>query len=554
MYKNKLSHSIIIFLFSNFLFISPGLFAQVQLKDTIITWQHHEFDLYADHSIQSFSNVDTDIEEVSFTNARVIENELIRLVILPEYGARVISFYYKPTDHEYLYQSECGSPYAIGERIFYYDWLMVYGGIFPTFPEPEHGKTWLLPWDYSVIKDNADTVTVRMEYLDDTAYSQAPWNYNNGITNLTCRVDISVYRNSSIWDFDVSIINDQGVDVNYEYWTCTTLAPGSDSDDTGTPLNSEIIIPAEKYFAGWSPGNWIGNSNGLYDLSSINYLSEWDNMGIAYADGFDGTYWGVINHENEEGIFRVSENIETRGVKLWTWGQDNIDNDLYDFSNGGADNYIELWAGVSESFFTDAVIKRNEQKKWKESYCATIDLSAICNINRHGAVNLIWDDEASELSYELNTFHSDRTYTLELFIEGAGLNVPVTSHNILFEELGQVESYSLDGLNLMPGEYTVYFDLIDEMNNPVLSARKNISVNLNTSSTDIVNRDETKLSITPIGNKSIRAELSQFDTYRYQVFTLNGQLLASNQFTGTTVDIQIPASGLFLLTIIDNDI
>ncbi|MBT8191130.1 MAG: T9SS type A sorting domain-containing protein, partial [Bacteroidia bacterium] len=41
--------------------------------------------------------------------------------------------------------------------------------------------------------------------------------------------------------------------------------------------------------------------------------------------------------------------------------------------------------------------------------------------------------------------------------------------------------------------------------------------------------------------------------YRYQVFTLNGQLLVSNQFTGTTVDIQIPASGLFLLTIIDND-
>ncbi len=24
---------------------------------------------------------------------------------------------------------------------FYYDWLMVYGGIFPTFPDPEHGRS-----------------------------------------------------------------------------------------------------------------------------------------------------------------------------------------------------------------------------------------------------------------------------------------------------------------------------------------------------------------------------------------------------------------------------
>ena len=95
--------------------------------------------------------------------------------MLPEYGARVISFYYKPTGHEYLYQSECGSPYGIGDGNFYYDWLMVYGGIFPTFPEPEHGKTWFLPWEYAVIENTDDLVTVLVhspqEHLDDTLMS-----------------------------------------------------------------------------------------------------------------------------------------------------------------------------------------------------------------------------------------------------------------------------------------------------------------------------------------------------------------------------------------------
>ena len=551
-YKKFRAYSVELILMSCFSFLSAGTFAQVQLKDTIVIWQHHKFDLNPDYSISSYSTVDTDIEEIVFSNAKVIENELIRLVLLPEYGARILSFYYKPTGHEYLYQSECGSPYGIGGGTFYYDWLMVYGGIFPTFPEPEHGKTWFLPWEYSVIKNNSDTVTIRMEYFDDSEYVQAPVSFNNGITNLTCQVDISVYKNSSIWDFEVHLINDQGANVNYEYWTCTTLAPGSEVGDTGTPLNSEIIIPAEQYFAGWSPGNWIGNYNASYDLTNIDFLSEWDDMGIAYAEDFDGTFWGVINHENEEGIFRISENTETKGVKLWTWGKNNIDNNLFDFSNGGADNYIELWAGVSESFFTDAVIESNEQKSWKESYCATVNLSSICNINEIAAVNLIWVNEESKLSYELNTFHADRSYTLEMFLEGNNFSEEITSHGVDFAGLGQAESFLLDGLNLTPGAYTVYFDLTDELGNLVFSASKVISVSSPMSSKDLANDGASELVIQLLGNQRIRAELSVIGDYQCQVFSINGQLLSSLQFSGKSVDLQFPTSGLFLIVIYKN--
>ena len=547
--KNIKSHILNIILLLCFTLFSCTLFSQVQLRDSVVVWQHHEFDLKADHSIDSYSTVDSDIEEVVFTNAKVIENELIKLVLLPEYGGRVLSFYYKPTGHEYLYQSECGSPYGIGDGNFYYNWLMVYGGIFPTFPEPEHGKTWLLPWEYSVIHNTSEKVTVLMEYTDDSAYTQAPWSFNNGVTNLTCKVEVSVYKNSSIWDFDVKIINDQGVDVNYEYWTCTTLAPGSEVGETGTPLNSEIIIPVEEYFAGWSPNSWIGNNNNLYDLADINYLSEWDNMGIAYADDFDGIYWGVINHENEEGIFRVSENLETKGVKLWTWGQGNIDNDLFDFSNGGADNYIELWAGVSESFFTDAKITSNEEKSWKESYCTTTNMSSICNMNNYAAMNLIWNEEDSKLVYELNTFHADKLYAMDLHIEGNNIVEEILNQDIEFAALGHSGTSLLDNLDLITGEYTVYFDLLDGMNNIVLSTSKVIFVNSVTSSSELKDTDRNELTVKSFGNRIIRAEMSNSDTYNCQVFSLNGRLLSSKYFSGTMIDIQFPTTGLFILTI-----
>ena len=75
------------------------LFSQVELRDTTILWQHHSFELNEDYSMKSYTTDDDNIQQIEFTGAKIIENELIKLVIVPEYGGRVISFIYKPTGH-----------------------------------------------------------------------------------------------------------------------------------------------------------------------------------------------------------------------------------------------------------------------------------------------------------------------------------------------------------------------------------------------------------------------------------------------------------------------
>jgi len=525
--------------------------AQVQLRDTTISWQHHSFELNSDYSIKTYSTNDNDIDTIVFKTAKVIENSLIRLVLIPEYGGRILSFVYKPTGHEYLYQSECGSAYNIESGIFYYDWLMVYGGIFPTFPEPEHGKTWLLPWDFSVLKQSSDTITIRMEYTDTTSYSRAPLTYNNGTTAITCQVDVSVFSKSSMWDFNVRLINNKNENVKYEYWTCTTLTPGSEIGNTGSPLNSEIIIPTEKYFAGWSPRSWIGNNNSTYDLSRINMLDEWSDMGIAYAENFQGNYWGVINHENEEGVFRVCDNNETRGLKLWTWGRNNIDNNLFDFSNGGADNYIELWAGVSESFFTDASIGPNQEITWNESYCPTVNLSSICSMNQIGAVDLEWVPEKSEAKYTLNTFNADRNYAVELAIEGSSLQHSITSHQVKFEPNGQSRMFSLDSLNLTDGVYTLSFNMYDSESNLVLSAEKIIEIN--TASIRNTRQTNDNLIVSQIDRNKFRLEVRNSAKFKYKVMSISGStyLTGSSDYPSNSISIRTP--GLYLIEVKHDD-
>lgn len=527
--------------------LSHGSIAQVSLRDTTISWQHHRFELNADGSMKTFTTDDSDIEQVSFTQAKVIENELIRLVIIPEYGGRILSFFYKPTQHEYLYQSECGSPYGIGDGNFYYDWLMVYGGIFPTFPEPEHGKTWFLPWDFSIVKNTSDAVTIRMEYTDDTSYSGAPSGFNNGITNITCQIDVSVYKNSKVWDYDVNLINNKAETVNYEYWTCTSLTPGSETGNTGSPLNSEIIIPVDEYFAGWSPGGWIGNYDSRYDLSTIDHLSKWDDMGIAYAYNLDDIYWGTINHENEEGIFRISDNIETPGMKLWSWGKNHVDNDLFDFSNGGADNYIELWAGVSDAFFRDATLSPNQHKSWTESYSTTEGLLSILNMNDKAALNLIWNEADLSLTYQLNTFNVEDSYKLQLYIESPEM-IEIANRTIVFAPLGITESISLIDLDLNLGEHVVRLELLDDSNQLVLEASKVINVS-NILGYDELAVNDKMMTINSLGNYKLEILLTENDSYTLEVIGLSGHIIQKEAFSGSSVEAQLPGSGIYIVRI-----
>lgn len=524
--------------------------AQVQLRDTTITWQHHSFVLAEDYGMVSYSQDNEDITEVSFANSKVIENDLIRIVLVPEYGGRVLSYVYKPTGHEYLYQSECGSAYNIHNGIFYYDWLMVWGGIFPTFPEPEHGKTWLLPWEYSVIEETDERVTIRMEYTDNVSFAGAPGGYNKGTTEITCQVDISVYANSSVWDFDVNLINARGEPVIYEYWTCTTLAPGSTPGETGTPLNSQMIIPSEEYFAAWSPGGWIGNYDQTYPMTNIDYLEEWDDMGIAYAHDFQEDYWGVINHDNDEGIFRLSENIETPGVKLWTWGNHNVDNDMFNFSNGGADNYIELWAGASEAFFRDATLDANTTKSWKESYCATTGMTGIGDINHEAAIHLDWDTDRSEVIYEINTFDQAKTYQVVLMAQNVNSSSPEDLLNtaVAFEPLGVTGRISFGALDLPLGHYDVELQLLDTSGEVMLATAKEIEVN---SLLSAENQLFTEMLIRNISPYRLSAHFSQAGQYQLVVSNLNGQVILNRHLDGQNVELDVPGAGLYVIRAIN---
>src|SRR5205809_4755978 len=145
----------------------------VSLSESTISWSTVKYATSAENGFVSGSLDKKTIVDRTF-KTYVIENHYLKVTLLPEFGGRILSIVYKPTGHEQLYRTEVGVPYGIKGGIFYYDWLMVYGGIFPTFPDAEHGKAWLKPWDFKVVKESAGEVTVSMSLKDDFEYTAAP--------------------------------------------------------------------------------------------------------------------------------------------------------------------------------------------------------------------------------------------------------------------------------------------------------------------------------------------------------------------------------------------
>jgi hypothetical protein len=367
---------------------------RVSLSESTMTWSTVTYATDAENGFVGGSLDRKTIVDRTF-RIYVLENRYLKVTLLPEFGGRILSIIYKPTGHEQLYRSEVGVPYGIKAGNFYYDWLMVYGGIFPTLPDAEHGKTWLKPYEFKVVKQSPDEVTVSMSLKDNFEYSAPPGKFRRGSTGIEAAYYVTLKADRAALDARVVLKNPHERTIDYEYWTCTTLAPGSDPNNPKTTGGAEIIAPIQAYSTpDWSKNLSEGDESagpGRSRFEKLRYFRNWPTMGIAYAapDMQGGNFWGVINHDNEEGIIRIADNTVTPGLKMWTWGFPSLANETdarHDPTE--ARPYVELWAGVSDQFFHSASFSALGEVSIPETYSPTVGMSNVTHANENILINL----------------------------------------------------------------------------------------------------------------------------------------------------------------------
>jgi len=336
----------------------------------------------------------------------VIENGLVKVTLLPSKGGRILSMVYKPTDQEMLFQNPLATPYGYQEGNFFLDWMMVIGGIYPTFPSPEHGKVWPLPYDVNVTMNSDEEVAVQMSITDDTDPAKVGYTPPGSFTpyakstGLKLTTTVRVKRSSAKFDYELKLENPTDHTIDYEYWTCTTMTPGTPvGQPTVSNLNSEIVSPSTKvYTPDWSNATVAktetflpdetcietghpGETFPVYEWDLMKKLGGWDDMAILYAydkngrGGVTEDWWGALNPDNNVAVMRVSDHKKTPGMKMWTWGKDSVNRDLN--KPDPVRPYLELWGGHSHNFFNRVQMTGGDSKEWVETYYSIHGLSAI---------------------------------------------------------------------------------------------------------------------------------------------------------------------------------
>jgi hypothetical protein len=376
----------------------------VSLRESTTTWSTLKYAVDANNGFVDGSLDEKTVVDRTF-KTWVVENRYLKVTLLPEFGGRILSIIYKPTGHEELYRTQVGVPYAIKAGNFYYDWMMVYGGIFPTFPTPEHGKVWGKPWDFRVVKQSDAEITVSMSITDDIDYATAPRRFNKSATGLEATYFVTLKAGRAALDARLTLKNPNNQAADYEYWTCTTLAPGSDPRHPLATGGAEIVAPAAAYITPRWSANIAEADESLGDgrrrFEKLRWFKNWPTLGIAYAapDMGGGNFWGVINHDNEEGIIRIADNRVTRGLKMWTWGFTSIANDAVARTKPDpAQPYVELWAGVSDQFFHSATLPALGEVSIPETYSPSVGMSNVTHANADILVNL--STEASRVNLQ----------------------------------------------------------------------------------------------------------------------------------------------------------
>jgi hypothetical protein len=325
----------------------------------------------------------------------VLENAYLRVTILPSYGGRVLSILHKPTNRELLYQNPLGTPYLMQEDIFYYDYLVILGGIFPSFPEPEHGRYWNQPYDFEIVSESAGAITVRMSRKDDRdIVAGIPARYDVGRTDVLVQLDVTLRAGSAALELDTKLTNTRSSAVSkFEYWTVTTLAPGSTPGQTAIPLNTRILANMSQVHLLESSWSWFGQaeeriSGEVFKWKNLSSFANWADQGTAFANpSYTANWSGLSNHENDTSILRVSDNTKTPGLKLWTFGKQSLDVDIDD-SQQWLRPTIEMWHGVTPEFWNRGSLSANEVRSFSERYFPTFGLREITAASEYGAVNL----------------------------------------------------------------------------------------------------------------------------------------------------------------------
>ena len=261
-----------------------------------------------------------------------LENEYIKVMILPELGGRVQMAYDKIKDRHFVYYNHVIKPALVGLAG---PWIS--GGIEFNWPQ-HHRPSTFMPVDSTIVENEDGSVTVWVNEMERMFHQKgaAGFTLRPGCAYLEIQGRVSnrtPLPQTFLWWANPA------VEVNDQYQSVFPPDVNAVFDHGKRAVSSFPIATGTYYKMDYSAGVDISNYKNIKVPTSY--------MAVNSKYNFEGGY----ENDTKGGMLHVASHHYSPGKKQWTWGNGDFgrawDRNLTDEYEGkGFRPYIELMAGV----------------------------------------------------------------------------------------------------------------------------------------------------------------------------------------------------------------
>ncbi|MFZ2147641.1 MAG: DUF5107 domain-containing protein [Sedimentisphaerales bacterium] len=312
----------------------------------------------------------TDSRKDKTYKAVYLENEYVKICVLPEIGGRILAALDKTNNYDFLYRQHVIKPALIG---MLGAWIS--GGIEWCIPH-HHRATTFMPVDYTLQENPDGSKTVWVGEIE--LRHRMKW-----------LVGLTIFPEKSYMEATIKIINRTPFVNSILCWANVAVHANE---------NYQVIFPPSTEYATYHGKNQFARWPISYEFySGADYtrgvdLSWWKNHPSPmsfFAWNYTDDFFAGYDHGKEAGTIYVSNHHIAPGKKLWEWGP-GPRGQMWDKILSETDGpYIEIMAGAYSDNQPDySWIQPYEVKIIKEYWYPIRQIESVKNANLKAAVNL----------------------------------------------------------------------------------------------------------------------------------------------------------------------
>ena len=308
-----------------------------------------------------------------------IENEYIKVMILPELGGRVQMAYDKIKQRHFVYYNHVIKPALVGLTG---PWIS--GGIEFNWPQHHRPSTYL-PVD-STIEENEDgSVTVWVSETEKMFHQKGMAGFTLRPGKAYLEIKGQLYNRTNVPQTFLWWAN-PAVAVNDYYQSVFPQDINAVFDHGKRAVSSFPIATGTYYKMDYSAGVDISNYKNIKVPTSY--------MGVNSKFNFEGGY----ENDTEAGMLHVANHHVSPGKKQWTWGNGDF-GQAWDRNLTDADGpYIELMAGVFTENQPDFTwLMPYEEKRFTQYFMPYRELGVVKNATKDLIMNINMVDADGKL-------------------------------------------------------------------------------------------------------------------------------------------------------------